>query len=124
MYSVYGYKNKQEMATYSWEKCKNLIYLSAKTGQGVEHLTEFLTAQAGVTSQQEGCFIARRRHLEALSRTLSTLIAGKKQFEQHNAGELLAEDLRLAQQQLGEITGEFTNEDLLTEIFSSFCLGK
>ena len=72
----------------------------------------------------EGQFLARRRHLQALDDAKAVLITGQKQLTEHRAGELLAEDLRLAHQILGEITGEFTADDLLGNIFSSFCIGK
>jgi len=72
----------------------------------------------------EGKFLARRRHTDALDKAREYLSAGLHQLTQHRAGELLAEDLRLAHLCLCEITGEFTSDDLLGEIFSSFCIGK
>ncbi len=68
--------------------------------------------------------MARRRHLDALEHCHQQLDNGLKQLQGYSAGELLAEDLRMAQQSLGEITGEFTPDDLLGRIFSSFCIGK
>ena len=68
--------------------------------------------------------MARRRHLDALERARDHVQSGHDQLIQARAGELLAEELRLAQQALGEITGEFTSDDLLGRIFSSFCIGK
>jgi tRNA modification GTPase len=68
--------------------------------------------------------MARRRHLEALKQAHQHLIIGLEQLESFMAGELLAEELRLCQQALNQITGEFTNDDLLGQIFSSFCIGK
>lgn len=102
----------------------SVITLSAKTGAGIELLREHLKQQAGYTQAGEGGFSARRRHLDALERTLSFLHAGELQLHHRGAGELLAEDLRQAQQALGEITGKFTPDDLLGRIFSSFCIGK
>jgi tRNA modification GTPase len=101
-----------------------LVTLSAKTGAGIDLLREHLKRTAGYTQAGEGGFSARRRHLDALERTQSFLQAGAAQLHHRGAGELLAEDLRQAQQALGEITGRFTPDDLLGRIFSSFCIGK
>ena len=72
----------------------------------------------------EGEFIARRRHLDAIERAQKHLSMGRKVLQTQQAGELLAEELRLAQACLVEITGEFTADDLLGQIFTSFCIGK
>ncbi|TCK03617.1 tRNA uridine-5-carboxymethylaminomethyl(34) synthesis GTPase MnmE [Marinobacterium mangrovicola] len=101
-----------------------LIALSAKEGGGVELLREHLKSVMGFSATTEGGFMARRRHIDALERADELLHTGLVQLETDSAGELLAEDLRLAQQTLGEITGEFTPDDLLGRIFSSFCIGK
>lgn len=101
-----------------------LIKLSAKANQGLELLTEHLKSSMGFSGAGEGGFTARRRHLEALAQASNALEAGKQQLDTFGAGELLAEDLRQCQSYLGEITGEFTPDDLLGEIFSSFCIGK
>ncbi len=101
-----------------------IIRLSAKEGLGLDLLRQHLKSCMGFTSSVEGSFSARRRHLVALQQSLKLLDSGKQQLESANAGELLAEDLRLAQQCLSEITGAFTNDDLLGKIFSSFCIGK
>ena len=69
-------------------------------------------------------FIARRRHLEAIERALGHIQSGREHLLRTRAGELLAEELRLAQHALSEITGEFTSDELLGRIFSSFCIGK
>ncbi|MBT1446229.1 tRNA uridine-5-carboxymethylaminomethyl(34) synthesis GTPase MnmE [Shewanella sp. JM162201] len=98
--------------------------ISAKTGLGVEELKQHLKALMGYQSNLEGGFIARRRHLQALDLAAEHLQFGKVQLEVYQAGELLAEELRMAQQALSEITGEFTSDDLLGKIFSSFCIGK
>ena len=78
----------------------------------------------GFQDGNEGRFIARRRHLDALQRAAEQLSKARYQLEVANAGELVAEELRLAQQCLSEITGEFTSDDLLGRIFSTFCIGK
>lgn len=72
----------------------------------------------------EGNFSARRRHLESLDQANTFLLNGKQQLLLSGAGELLAEDLRLCQNSLGEITGAISNDELLGSIFSSFCIGK
>ncbi len=101
-----------------------LIRLSARTGDGVEQLRDHLKECMGFAGTTEGGFMARRRHLDALERAASHLETGKEQLEGFMAGEILAEELRLAQQHLSEITGEFTSDDLLGRIFTSFCIGK
>lgn len=99
------------------------LSLSAKTGLGMDKLQEHLKTCMGYEGEPEGVFIARRRHLEALDRADQALINAHFQLKD-GAPELLAEDLRLAQASLSEITGEFTSDDLLGRIFSSFCIGK
>ncbi|MCU7795840.1 MAG: tRNA uridine-5-carboxymethylaminomethyl(34) synthesis GTPase MnmE [Candidatus Thiodiazotropha sp. (ex Myrtea spinifera)] len=100
------------------------ISLAAKSGLGLDLLTDHLKSCVGYQDQSEGEFIARRRHLDALQRALESLHQGAEMLVEHQAGELLAEDLRQAQQALSEITGEFTADDLLGQIFSTFCIGK
>ena len=78
----------------------------------------------GFQGQEEGLFSARRRHLDALEQALQLVNTGRRQLSASGAGELLAEDLRQAQNKLSEITGQFTSDDLLGQIFSSFCIGK
>ncbi|GFM71651.1 tRNA modification GTPase MnmE [Pseudomonas cichorii] len=101
------------------------ISLSAKAGgEGLELLREHLKACMGYEQTSESSFSARRRHLEALRHASDFLEHGRAQLTLAGAGELLAEDLRQAQQALGEITGAFSSDDLLGRIFSSFCIGK
>lgn len=100
------------------------IGISAKTGAGIDALRLCIKRIVGAAEQGESAFVARRRHLDALRRARHSLANGRSQLEQHRAGELLAEDLRQAQLALGEITGEFSADDLLGRIFSSFCIGK
>ena len=99
--------------------------LSALTGQGLDVLRQALLQQAGWQAAPEGLFIARTRHVQALRRTQSHLrLAQQHAQARDTALDLLAEELRLAHRALGEITGAFSNEDLLGVIFSSFCIGK
>ena len=100
------------------------LSVSAKTGQGLDQLREHLKACVGYQAHGEGQFMARRRHLEALSLAQHHLEQGQQQLQEFAAGELLAEELRQAQMALGAITGEVTADDLLGQIFSSFCIGK
>lgn len=100
------------------------INLCARSGEGLELLREHLKNCMGYSQTAESSFSARRRHLDALKQAENYLENGYQQLTQASAGELLAEDLRMAQQALGEITGEFTADDLLGRIFSSFCIGK
>lgn len=106
------------------EDKKTVISLCAKSGEGIELLKNQIKKTVGFNVQTEGQFSARRRHLDALSRAHTFLINGQRQLIENRAGELLAEDLRQAQLALNEITGEFTSDDLLGRIFSSFCIGK
>jgi tRNA modification GTPase len=101
------------------------ISLSAKSaGEGLDLLREHLKACMGYEQTSESSFSARRRHLEALRHAGDSLEHGRAQLTMAGAGELLAEDLRQAQQFLAEITGAFSSDDLLGRIFSSFCIGK
>ncbi|HRD71183.1 MAG TPA: tRNA uridine-5-carboxymethylaminomethyl(34) synthesis GTPase MnmE [Legionella sp.] len=102
---------------------KHTVYISAKSGAGMDELKKVIKNVVGY-QPEEGQFLARRRHLQALDAAKSVLLTGQNQLAVHRAGELLAEDLRLAHQLLSEITGEFTSDDLLGKIFSSFCIGK
>jgi len=97
------------------------IHISAKTGEGVELLKHHLLNIAGYQNNAEGVFMARARHLEALKQVDEHLQQAQKNMGQ---AELLAEELRLSQEALSSITGEFTPDDLLGEIFSKFCIGK
>lgn len=97
------------------------IYLSAKTGLGIDLLKDYLLKLAGYENNSEGVFMARARHLEALEKVETHLAIAHGQM---NSAELVAEELRISQEALSSITGEFTPDDLLGEIFSKFCIGK
>ena len=100
------------------------IYLSAKTGEGIELLKQHLKHCMGYQKNNEGQFIARRRHLDAIDTAEEHLKIADINLNELKAGELLAEELRFAQEALSSITGEFSSDDLLGRIFSDFCIGK
>jgi len=104
------------------------VWISARTGEGMDDLRRALRreigADAGADGSPGGSFSARQRHVNALKRAADHLAAGARVLSDQQAGELLAEDLRLAQQALGELTGEMLPDDLLGQIFASFCIGK
>lgn len=116
--------NKIDLTRHATGARDGELYLSAKTGEGVDVLIAQLKQLVGYHETAEDVFIARRRHLDALARTEAHVLAGEDHLRTTRAGELLAEELRLAQEALGEITGRFTADDLLGRIFSSFCIGK
>ncbi len=101
-----------------------VIHLSAKTGAGLDLLRGHLKTCMGYNEGADGNFSARRRHLLALDDARRFLQSGQSQLLEAGAGELLAEDLRLCQKSLGEITGSVSSDELLGAIFSSFCIGK
>ena len=100
------------------------LAISVKDKSGFDALASHLQTKAGYLGHGEGLFSARRRHLIALTNALTFVQNGIDQLKGAGAGELLAEDLRQAQNELSEITGQFSSDDLLGRIFSSFCIGK
>src|SRR5215469_14799497 len=100
------------------------LWLSALTGDGLAELRAHLKACMGYQTIDGGAISARRRHLEALARARAHCEEAARQLAERRAGELVAEELRGAQQALAEITGEFTSDDLLGRIFAGFCIGK
>ncbi len=118
--------NKVDLTTdeASVDEDKRKVWVSAKTGKGLQRLILLIKKIVGAATSQEGIFSARTRHLDALQRTSGHIEAGRVRLEKYNEPETLAEELRLAQKSLGEITGEYLPDDLLGAIFSSFCIGK
>ncbi len=100
------------------------VWLSARSGEGLDLLVTELRRHAGIGESSDGAFSARARHVHALEQAGEHLQAAQNALLDQRAGELAAEELRLVQQRLGEITGEFTSDDLLGRIFSDFCIGK
>ena len=117
-------QNKIDLSSEDAGKRNEKIYISAKNNIGIDLLKEELKQRMGFQDNSEDIFIARRRHLRALKNTKQLVTNAEIQLVEFNAGELMAEELRLAQDELGKITGKFTSDDLLGEIFSSFCIGK
>ena len=101
------------------------VYVSAKTGEGISHLHQILLNAIGWHSDNnEGLFMARQRHLSALTEAQKNILSAKALVASGFQLELIADELRTSQKNLNAITGEFTSDDLLGEIFSSFCIGK
>ena len=111
-------------ASCSREDQRTVLRIAAQTGAGVEFLAAEIKRIAGLGSGTEGLFSARTRHIEALQRTLAFVLDAQRRLIEGATPELAAEELRLAQQALSEITGAFTTEDLLGRIFADFCIGK
>ena len=101
-----------------------MLTLSAATGDGIDLLRSALQELAGVHQTGESPFMARERHLQAIGQAREAIGEALHQLKTHKAGELVAEELRRAQNSLSVITGEFSSDDLLGAIFSSFCIGK
>jgi tRNA modification GTPase len=116
--------NKVDLIKKNAGKHNNKIYISAKHKTGIETLKTELKQMMGYQQNNEDSFIARRRHLDALKKTKVLVENAETQLITFNAGELMAEELRQAQDELGKITGKFTSDELLGEIFSNFCIGK
>ena len=116
--------NKIDLCEEAKECAENAIRLSAKTGQGIDSLRQRIRELAGYENLGEGAFTARKRHTHALGRAAMHFDTGRTALEMTRAGELLAEELRLSHQSLGEITGAVSSDDLLGRIFSEFCIGK
>lgn len=101
----------------------NHIYISAESNIGIDKLKDHILAKVGYTTQNESIYTARERHVTAIDNAFDHIKFAKEQLELGN-GELLAEELLIVQEYLNSITGEFSSDDLLGEIFSSFCIGK
>ena len=116
--------NKIDLSGHAPGWVDDSVYVSAKSGAGIKQLKRCIKQCLSYEGDDQGVFIARRRHLDALNQATQHLQHACTQLERFHAGELMAEDLRSAHQALAEITGEFTSEDLLERIFSTFCIGK
>ena len=116
--------NKADLSGLNISRTGNRVAISAKSGEGIDILCEWISDMVGYSDHGQGQILARQRHLDALKRAQTHLQRGYDGFVATQAGELLAEDLLLAAQALGEITGRMSADDLLGEIFGSFCIGK
>lgn len=114
----------RENLTRTKAQTKAKLCVSVKTGEGIEQLQDWLLSLAGFDNQVESVYGARRRHLDALYTAQKATEDAVERLSSHHLPELAAEELRLAQASLSSITGQFDTEDLLGEIFSSFCVGK
>ena len=117
-------RNKIDLINELPNAVDNTVSVSIRNNMGMDLFINALKKAVGFQSSETDGFIARRRHVDAIERAYDFLLRGQNQLMQHRAGELLAEELRQAQHALSEITGEFSSDDLLGEIFSSFCVGK
>lgn len=115
--------NKVDLLGSMAKRDGNQVYVSLKTGEGLPLLKTAIKDSVGY-QPQEGQFLARRRHLDVIDRVIALLEQGICRVEEHHAAELLADDLRRAHDILGEITGEWSSDDLLGKIFTNFCIGK
>ncbi len=116
--------NKSDLIDEAVVDSHTQLTVSAKSGAGIDVLRTRLKDHAGYTHNPEGIFMARRRHLNALNQVQQHTVRAGDNLNLSGAGELAAEELRLAQLQLSSITGEFGSDDLLGEIFGRFCIGK
>lgn len=115
--------NKKDLLHPQNKTVENVIHVSAKNQQGIDQIREAIVKHINLGTLNENSFTARQRHIEQLRTTQHHIDQAEQQL-QENQGELSAEELRLAQNALNEITGDFSSDDLLGEIFSSFCIGK
>ncbi|MCP4874799.1 MAG: tRNA uridine-5-carboxymethylaminomethyl(34) synthesis GTPase MnmE [Gammaproteobacteria bacterium] len=116
--------SKMDLQDTDGSTVEDALYISTRDGGGMDKLIQRITGQVSDYNQDNQAFMARRRHVDALRRAQDCLQQAVKSFDTTRSGELMAEDLRGAQRFLNEITGEFTNDDLLGRIFSTFCIGK
>ena len=116
--------NKIDLSGHLQGRDEEGVYVSAETGAGIDLLKDALEKAVGYNASIEGLFTARRRHLQALEETAVAVARAEQQLMDFQAGELMAAELLTAQESLGKITGQYTSDDLLGEIFSSFCIGK
>ena len=116
--------SKSDLVAPGRTSVDDALYISTVSGAGMESLIERITGQISDYNQDKQAFMARRRHVDALQRALECIRQATATFSDTRSGELMAEDLRGAQRYLNEITGEFTSDDLLGKIFSTFCIGK
>ncbi len=117
-------RNKVDLSGEAPGIVDGTVFLSAKNGAGIDALRARIRELAGYENIGEGAFTARKRHLDALARATMHFSVGQSALREARAGELLAEELRLSQQALGEITGAVSSDELLGKIFSDFCIGK
>lgn len=116
--------NKIDLMVNSKPIVDDQLYISVKTGQGIEELINIIAKKLNGEELSDVPFLARNRHIVGLKKTCDHLKSAKEKMQNNVELDIVAEELRLAQQSLGEITGEFTADELLGRIFSDFCIGK
>ena len=116
--------SKSDLLPETRPRCAGADYISILTGEGMTDLVTGITGKVGDSGQDSQTILARHRHVDALARARNSIDQALTIFVETGSGELMAEDLRVAQQCLSEITGEFSSDDLLGRIFSRFCVGK
>ena len=116
--------SKADLLDNTMDRKTSAYYVSAHTGEGIEELIERIVGRSEDYNQDGQVIMARRRHVDALRRAQAQIDQSAEILRNHRSGELVAEELRGAQQHLSEITGEFSSEDLLGAIFGKFCIGK
>ena len=116
--------SKADLLDNTMDRKTGAYYVSAHTGEGIEELIERIVGRSEDYNQDGQVIMARRRHVDALHRAQAQIDQSAEILRNHRSGELVAEELRGAQQHLSEITGEFNSEDLLGAIFGKFCIGK
>ena len=115
---------KSDLLTETMKRDPGAFYISVLSGEGMQPLIDTITGKFSDFNQDDQSIMARRRHVEAIQKALESLLHAQAIYLETQSGELVAEDLRIAQKYLNEITGEYTSDDLLGNIFSKFCIGK
>jgi tRNA modification GTPase len=115
---------QRALGRFEGEASRNCVALSAATGEGLDELASIVEETLLISGHQHSMFSARQRHVDALAEAEQLLAHALEQFSVHNAAELLSEDLKRVQTAIDTLTGRVSSDDILGQIFSSFCIGK